>query len=671
MQHGFDMSIPNPHFVDSAEQAHRWMMHLLETFRPSGGLGLDSETTGIHKTRDVIIYWSLSDDQNRLALPAQYIPMFKEAILENNEIDFDMTRAKFDAHQFANMGVDLTKARSLRDTTVMSWLLNENNQGRHGLKETVADHLGRVTPTFEQTFGKIPPKKIDKITGKNVNPTMSEIITKALADPTSDQFFAAVDYASLDAYNSHYIRKHFDNLLAQVPIGWGSLYDYFYRVSVPYTKLLFKLERRGFPIDVGFLRDLKGPMEDDMLLIEQEFGREAGRLLNLNSPIDVPWFFFEHLKKAPTKYTKGGASGNKKPSTDAEVLEDWAGEGDVWAQKLMRYRSISKIYGTYVTGLMNHVDWPQDYRIRTSLNQSGTVTGRLSSSEPNLQNIPRPGEDKFKIREAFIPDSGKALVVADYAQLEMRLMAHFSGDDKMINAILNNIDLHCFTVSEMEGIPYDEIIAAVKADKKHKKGELGRELTERELELLLKRQNAKATGFGIIYGIGGPRLAAQLTRETGKYYDEEEGWRLIKKWLAVFPGVDRYIEATKADVMRTGRVQTLLGRFRRFGDLRGMNRRDAAQAERQAVNSIIQGTAADIVTMAMLACDADPELSDLGAEMLLQIHDELIFMVPDVPETIMKAKKRVQFLMENPFDQPLRVPLPVEAGHGYSWASAK
>lgn len=669
--HNFDMSIPPPNYVDNAEEAHRWMMYFLQSHKQSGGLGLDSETTGLDRNRDIVIYWSISDDNNRLALPAKFIKMFKEPILENPEIDFDLTRAKFDAHMFANSGADISKARSLRDTTVMSWLINENNQGRHGLKECVTDHFGRTTPTFEQTFGKVPPKKIDKVTGRNIAKTMDQLIHEALSDRNSEKFYAAIDYASLDAYNSHHLRKHFDVLLEQENTGWGTLKDYFYAIAVPYTKLLYKMERKGMAIDVGFLRDLRGPMEADMLAIESDIAQEAGRTINTRSVNDMRWFFFDHLKKQPTKMTKGGTSGVKNASTDAEVLEDWAGEGDPWALKMLKHRGISKIHGTYVKGLDNHVNWPADYRLHTSLNQTGTVTGRLSSSEPNLQNIPRPGEDKFKIREAFIPDSGKILIVADYAQLEMRLMAHFSGDMKMIEAIKNNVDLHCLTVSEMEGIPYDDVIAAVKADKDIKKGKLARELTPREEGLLLKRQNNKATGFGIIYGIGGPRLAAQLTRETGKLISEEEGWMLIKKWLAVFPGVDRYIEYTKKELAHIGYVRTILGRLRRFGDLRGMSRRDSSQAERQSVNSVIQGTAADVVTSAMLSCDADEELISLGVDMLMQIHDELIFEVDDKPEIITRAKSRIITLMEHPFDQPLAVPLPVEAGTGYSWATAK
>lgn len=674
------MSIPVGHLVETETEARQWMNHFLQTHRVNNGLGLDSETSGLRRHRDIVIVWSLSDGKDRICLPAQFIELFREPILENPQVNFDLTNAPFDAHMFANSGADISKAGELRDTRIQSWLYNENNIGRHGLKDNIKAHFNRETPSFESIFGKLPPKKKDKKTGLEIIVTTGDLIRAAMADPQKRT--QAADYASLDAYNSTVLRSHYDNLLTGQELYPGmTARDFFYLVEVPFTKLLWKLERRGITVDAGYLKSLQKPMEEEMTRIQREFAREAGQLVNLNSTNAIREFFFTHLRKTAIKMTKGGASGNKQPSTDAEVLEEWAGEGDPWAQLLLAYRSISKIYGTYVTSLQDWVD--HRYRIHTSLNQTGTVTGRLSSSEPNLQNIPRPSEDKFKIRDAFIPGANMILVVGDYAQLEMRLMAHFSGDEKMIRAIWEGVDLHCLTVSEMHGIPYDEVIAAVKAEKKAKKGELGREMTEREHDLLFMRQSAKATGFGIIYGIGGPRLAHNLTaaaaevaRSRGlkesRIVTEEEGFALIDRWFNVFPGVRAYIEDTKRIIWRAGFVQTIMGRFRRFGDLRGMNKRDAAQAERQGGNAIIQGSAADIAKMAMLNAEMDPELNSLGAKLLLQIHDELIWECPDKKETIDAVKKRAKEIMESPFgSMTLKVPLPVELGHGYSWATAK
>jgi DNA polymerase-1 len=698
MSFSFDISIPRGHWVDTESEARRWLAKFLETHLKNEGLGLDTETTGLHKFNDRIIVWSLSDGEDRICLPASMIPVFKEPLLENPDINFDFTRAKFDAHMFANMGVDLSKAGDWRSTDVQSFLLNENNTGRHGLKECIVDHFGRATPTFEQTFGKVPPKKINKLTGQNMNKTVGDILREAYTDPGPppakaleysteatvaaidaqitlwqaklDLFRRAVDYASLDAYNSTSLRAYFDQRLEDEKISSNyTLCDYYYAVEVPFTKLLWKLERRGITADKGYLEALRGPMEEKMVSINWEFNREAGREINLDSTNDVRWFFIEHLGRETHKMTKGGAKGIKLPSVDADTLDTWAGQGDVWARRMLEYRTYSKIHGTYIVGLDKWID--PFFRIHTSLNQTGAVTMRLSSSEPNLQNIPRPGDDIFRIRDAFIPGEGMVFIVADYEQLEMRLMAHFSRDQKMIDAIKNGIDLHCLTVAEMYGIPYDDVIAAKKADKDVKSGKRKEPLTAREEELLFFRQAAKATGFGIIYGIGGPHLAANLTKELKRLVTQEEGIQLIHKWYGVFPGVKAYIDYTKDFLLKKGFVQTLVGRYRRFGDLRGMSKMDASRAERQSVNSIIQGTASDIAKRAMLNAEADPELRSLGAQMLLQIHDELIFECPDRPEVVKAVKARVKFIMENPFSEPLQVPLPAEVGSGYTWSTAK
>ena len=680
--HHFDMSIPEGHWVNTDEEALAWYNYFVESAKIRKHLGLDSETTGLSTSRDYIIIWSISDGLQRICLPSRYIELFKP-LLEDPEVTFSFTHAKYDAHMFANAGVDLTLAGNWYDTSVQSWLINENNLGRHGLKECMEDHLNRKVPTFEETFGKIPSKR------NGIKKTIGDMIHDALKDPV--RCFKAADYASLDSYDSLVLRFHFDEKMKELHISPDqTLYDYYHRIEVPFTKVLWKMERRGVTVNPTHLAEQKVQMEEEMKEIVEQFseaaapfynaeaiakGEKAG-LYNINlssSSPDSKWFFYDVLKKPVEHWTDGGASGNKKPALDADILDDWAGEGDAWAELLLRHRDLDKTYGTYVVGLAKH-QRPEvgDFRIHTSLNQHGTVTGRLSSSQPNLQNIPRANNDRFGIRKAFIPAPGKILIVADYAQLEMRLMAHFSQDEKMVTAIRSNIDLHCLTVSEMEGIPYDEVIAAVKADKKLKKGELGRELTAREFDLLLKRQNNKSTGFGIIYGIGGPKLAAKLTRETGHYLSPQEGIMLIKKWLNVFPGVRHYIDYTQDFLRRYEKVQTLLGRYRRFGSIRYMSKQESSRAERQGVNSIIQGSAADIAKSAMLQAEYDPELNDLECEMLLQVHDELMFEMPDDnKENIDAAKKRVQEIMEHPFLEDLLVALPAEVGSGYTWADAK
>jgi len=662
---GFDLSLPPPYYPESEYEARQWMNHFLQSYKLNdGSLGLDSETSGIDKRKDVVIIWSLSDGANRICLPAKFLQLYREPILENPEIALDLTNAKFDAHMFANTGVDISKAGPWRDTIVQSFLIDENRQGRHGLKETVHDFLGRSPPTFVEIFGKVPTAKKGQ-----VRKTTGELIYEALADPEKKE--KAIDYASMDAYNTTTLRRWFDQQLAQIYMYEGrNLFDFYHQVEVPFTKVLWKMERRGFQIDPVYLWALKEPMEAKMQEIEREFAKAYGQLINLRSTNAVRDFFFGFLGKQAIKMTDGGTTGNVQPSVDAEVLEEWAGQGDGWAKLLLEHRGVSKIYGTYVMGLMDLLD--ARFRVHTSLNQIGAQSGRLSSSDPNLQNIPAAREDQFKIREAFIASKGKKLIVADYAQLEMRLMAHFSGDEKMIKAIIDGIDLHCFTVSEMYGIPYEEVIGAVKHEKKFKNGDTTEPLSQREEELLIYRQAAKATGFGIIYGIGGPRLAAQLTKMGSKVYSPEEGYKLIDKWFGVFPGVRVYIEDQKNKMRMFGAVQTLTGRLRRAGDIANMSKKDAGQTERTLINATIQGSAADIAKSAMLQADCDAVLLSCGAAMLLQVHDELIFEVDDDEEKVKTAKARLKEIMENPFPgQSLRVPLPAEVGDAYTWAAAK
>lgn len=706
---GFAVNIPPPVLIQTEEQAVAYCQYFLHSFRKRGSLGIDSETTSKEDTlRGRVVVWSLSDAEVRCCIPAKFLPIFKEPLLENPEVNLDFTNARYDAHMFANMGVDLSKAGEWRDTKVQSFLYNENNLGRHGLKECIRDHFQRETPDFEDVFGKVPPKRVDKVTGRQLSKTVADIINEAFSpylwnsekvmelargyalkkwkkrdgeevlqrlieqewNFIWDRFHRAIDYSALDAYNSTTLREYFDHRLSESrTYGANTLRDYFYRVEVPFTKLLWKLERRGITVDRGHFKSQAVPMQRELDEIARQFSHAAGRLINPDALDDMRWFFFEFLHKVPTKFTDGGAKSLPQPSLDFDTLDEWAGHGDQWATLLIRYREVSKAKGTYVDGLQQWLDG--DYRIHTSLNQTGAVTMRLSSSKPNLQNIPRPSEDRFKIRDAFTHGPYMVLIVADYEQLEMRLMAHFSGDEKMINAIKNGIDLHCLTVAEMYGIPYDEVMAAKKAEKQVKEGKRAEPLTAREEELLQLRQAAKATGFGIIYGIGGAHLAANLTKDLKRLVTKEEGFSLIRKWFGVFPGAKAYIDRTIEELYQKDKVQTIVGRYRRFGNLRSMSKGDAKRAERQGVNSIIQGTASDIAKQAMLLCEYDPLLNSLGVVLLLQIHDELIFECPDNPETIKAAKKRIEEIMSSPFCDELRVPIPAGAGVGHTWSSAK
>lgn len=652
-------TIPNAEWVDNEQQLASVCQYLYNSGKQNG-LAYDSETTGLSIWSDRPIMISFSDGIRRVAMMADWLhhPWVKDGLLQNEEITKIGTNLKFDMHMSANGGVELKGP--VHDTLVKSWLHNENRFG-HGLKDTARDYCGIQMLEFKEIF------PMRRGTAKVPGETAGEAIRRVLADPAGRA--KAIEYSGLDAYASHRVSTHLDGKLRDESIGTNwTVYDHFRMWEVPFTQTLWNMERRGFTICTGHLRTQKGPMELDMLHIEGEIAKMAGWVININSTQQLRRLFFEQLGYKPLKMTDGGKTGNKQPSTDEEVLQTFSDNGCPYSKLIMEHRKIAKIYGTYINGLLSWVD--NDLRIHTTLKQGGTVTGRLSSSEPNLQNIPRLKTDKFKIREAFTAELLKRLVVADYDQLEMKLMAHFSGDPRMIDAINSGKDLHCVTVELMYGENYDAVFAA----KKSKAPTLEQEI------LLLKRQSAKATGFGLIYGVGGGKLAIQLTEELKRLVTKEEARNDIKRYFAAFPGVDRFIKDTHRACHRTEFVQTLLGRKRRLPQInaRGGSGEDedangiVSEAKRQSVNSIIQGTASDVAKAAMLRADNDPILKDVGAKLLMQIHDELIWEVDDHPEAIAIVKKRAKEIMEDPFQGfKLKISLTTEAHDAYTWGEAK
>lgn len=651
--------IPDAEWVETPEQLAEVGSYLVNSGKENG-IAYDTETTGLSTFSDIPLMISFSDGLRRFAMMAEWLhhPWIKDGILQNPEITKIGTNIKFDMHMTANAGVELKGP--VEDTLVKSWLHNENRFG-HGLKDTAKDYCGIKMVDFKEIF------PMRKGTAKTPGETAGDAIRRVLADPVTR--LKAIEYSGLDAYASHRVSTYLDDRLAEESIGHNwSLLNHFETWEAPFTQALWNMERRGFMICTGHLRTQRGPMEKAMVDIEGEIAQLAGWVVNINSVNQLRKLFFEQLKYEPYKMTDGGTTGNKQPSTDEEVLNHFVERGCPFSKLIMEHRKISKIYGTYIEGLLSWVD--KDLRIHTTLKQGGTVTGRLSSAEPNLQNIPRPKTDKFKIRNAFVAAPGKRLVVADYDQLEMKLMAHFSGDPRMVDAIASGKDLHCVTVSLMFGENYDDVIAAKKS----------KDPTPEQEILLMKRQSAKAVGFGLIYGIGPSKLAMQLTEELKRIVTKEEAQNDIKRYFAAFPGVDRFIKETHQECHRTEYVQTLLGRKRRLPQInaRGGTSADedskgiVAEARRQSVNSIIQGTASDVAKAAMLRAEHDPELKRLGALLLMQIHDELIFEVDDVPEIVAAVRKRVKEIMENPFtDFQLNVPLTTEAHDGYTWTDAK
>jgi len=655
--------IPPCEWLDTEEQVIEASTYLVNN--PNKEVGFDTETTGLHYIRDFPLMFSLSDGVRRFA--GMWDPWgnhyaIQNWLLENPEITIIGTGIKFDMHMVANRGI--TIRGDVIDTLVMDWLYDEN-RWNHDLKATARDHCGIKMRDFKEVFPFLPKKK------DRPKDTAGAAIMRKISTP--EGFEEAKEYAGLDAFASLKVRDFLRDRLKEDTLRKNySFWQYFKDWEVDFTRVLWNMERRGFMLATGHLRAQIKPMEAEIETLKGKLAQLVGYPLNPGSTKQLKALFFDHLQRVPIKYTKGGKSGIKSPSTDAEVLETWAEDGTPdapdgcpYAKLIMECRGVVKTKGTYIEGPLELVD--DNLRIHTQLKQHGTVTGRLSSKEPNLQNLPRPKGDKYRIREAFVAPPGKVLFVSDYAQLEMRLMAHFSQDPRMLKAILDGLDLHCFTVSLMYGVEYSEVVAA-----KKEKGTL----TDRQILLIGYRQAAKATGFGLIYGIGPKKLGADLTLELGRLIDMKEAQGMIRAYFDIFRGVEDFIKATHNNCRRTHYVQTIIGRKRRLPQItaKGSDAAKglAAQARRQAVNSIIQGTAADIAKAAMIRCEWDAELNELDAQLLMQVHDELIFEVDNVPETMDLVEKRVTSIMETPFPgYALSVPIPTEGSFAYTWADAK
>ena len=401
-------------------------------------------------------------------------------------------------------------------------------------------------------------------------------------------------------------------------------------IELPLAGVLARMERIGIRIDHNELKRLSTLMETEIARLTADIHRLAGRPFNISSPQQLGDVLFDDLKlPAPVKYGKG-----KTRSTAVDILEALAPEHEI-VRQVLEYRQLTKLKGTYVDALPALID-ARSGRLHTSFNQAGAATGRLSSSNPNLQNIPIRTALGREIRAAFIPREGWKMLVADYSQIELRLLAHLSDDPLLLEAFRNGEDIHTRTASEVLGVP--PMLVTPEA-----------------------RREAKAVNFGIVYGISGFGLAAQLG------IPRAEAEKYIKNYFARYAGVRQFIDRTIAEVRESGVTRTLFGRERPIPDINSRNANARGFAERTAVNSPLQGTAADLIKVAMVRIDALLQAGGYRSAMLLQVYDELVFECP--PEEIEGVSELVKRQMEGACE--LKVPLLVDIGVGDNWRDAK
>ena len=507
--------------------------------------------------------------------------------------------AKFDLLAFRRAGIDL---RGLTfDTMLASYVLDPGRRS-HGLDVLGLELLDHRVTTFEELCGR----------GKMAIP-----FDQCPVD-------CARDYSCEEADVTLQLREYFTP-----QIEAHGLAKLFRDVEMPLVEVLARMEWEGVSIDLDWFRSLKTRFEAERRAVEREIYEIAGTEFNINSNLQLREILFSKLQLPVLKRTSTG------PSTDASVLQELAEQGHQLPQRLMEYRELSKLESTYLDTLPALVN-PETGRLHTSFNQTVATTGRLSSSDPNLQNIPIRRELGRDIRRGFIPRAGWKLIAADYSQIELRLLAHLSDDPAFVDAFRAGGDIHRQTAAIIFGVPVDVVSAEMRA-------------------------RAKTINFATIYGQGAHALSRQLRIEFA------EARAFIAAYFERFQGIRRYLDSMIAFAREHGYVQTIFGRRRYIPELRDRNFNVRAFGERTAANSPIQGSAADLIKMAMIRIDESLRTRNLQAKMLLQVHDELVFEAP--PEEVETVADLVRDQMQNA--AVLSVPLVVDIGVGDNWLETK
>jgi DNA polymerase-1 len=520
-------------------------------------------------------------------------------LLEDPELAKVGRRLKFDAHILANHGITLQGQRY--DSMLESYVL-DSVATRHDMESTAAKYLGTAITRYEDVAGKG---------------------AKQIAFGQVDVQRAA-NYAGEEAEVTLKLHQALWPQLEAAP-RLRSLYE---TMEQPLSPVLYRMERTGVLVDRALLRAQSSELAARMAQLQIEAHAAAGGSFNVDSPKQLQEILFGKLGLPVARKTPTG-----QPSTAEDVLEELAQSYEL-PKLILEYRGVSKLKSTYTDKLPEQIN-ERTGRIHTCYQQTVAATGRLSSSDPNLQNIPIRTSEGRRIRQAFIAEEGYSLVAADYSQIELRIMAHLSSDASLLKAFAEDRDIHQATAAEVLGLPAGEVSAD-------------------------QRRSAKAVNFGLIYGMSAFGLARQLGISRG------DAQRYVDLYFQRYPGVKRYMDETRAQARELGYVETVFGRRLYLPEIRS---RDAARrqyAERSAINAPMQGTAADIIKRAMIEVDAWLARSQARARIIMQVHDELVLEVADdaVESTVMCLREHMIAAAE------LAVPLKVDVGIGRNWDEA-
>ncbi|HJS21544.1 MAG TPA: DNA polymerase I [Steroidobacteraceae bacterium] len=586
----------------------RW----LEMLRRAPLFALDTESVGADYMKAELVGVSFATVVGRAAYlplahdyagaPAQ---LHREEALEALRPLLEDPRAlklgqhlKYDAHVLANHGIELRGMAF--DTMLESYVVN--SIARHDVDSNAAKYLGVQTTLLEDIAGK----------GARQLPFSQVPVERA------------AEYAAESADVTLRLHEVLWSKIAQTP----SLERLYREIEQPLVPVLRRMEQHGVLIDRNMLRLQSTQLAKRIQEIVTEAHREAGAPFNLDSPKQLQELLFNRLQLPVRVRTKTG-----QPSTAEEVLEELA-TSYALPRLILEHRALTKLRSTYTDKLCEQIQ-PRTGRVHTSYHQTVAATGRLSSADPNLQNIPVRSVEGRRIRQAFIAPPGSVIMAADYSQIELRIMAHLSGDEGLLNAFTQDLDIHQATAAEVLSLPLEQVSAE-------------------------QRRSAKAVNFGLIYGMSAFGLARQLgiERSAAQQY--------VDRYFQRYPGVKRFMDETRAQARAQGYVETIFGRRLYLSDIRSGNSALRQAAERAAINAPMQGTAADIIKRAMIEVDAWIESERMAARLVMQVHDELVFEVAaDAAEAV---AARVRAHMADAAQ--LRVPLKVDVGIGANWDEA-
>jgi len=583
---------------------------LLNRLSAAGSFAFDTETTGLNPMLAQLVGISVAPAPGE----AYYIPVGHVILDEVTQLPLEQVisrlkplfegakvaklahNGKYDMAMLAECGVPVNGLTF--DTMIAAYLLGEKSLG---LKALAFSKLGiEMTP-------------ITALIGKGARQlSMSQIDIKQ-----------AADYACADADMTLRLAE-----LLEAGLHQQGLWRLFAEVEMPLVPVLLLMERNGVALDTGILRDMSYHLGEQVAMLEEEIYSQAGHQFNINSPQQLGRVLFDELQLPTTR------KGKSWYSTEASVLEELRKDYPI-TELILRYRQLTKMKSTYIDTLPNLVN-PRTGRIHTSFNQTRTATGRLSSSEPNMQNIPVRGELGGQVRQAFIAPQGSYLLGGDYSQIDLRALAHLSQDPGLLRAFQHDEDIHAATAAQIFGVEASQITPDM-------------------------RRLAKTVNFGVIYGMSdyGLEQATELSREEAACF--------IAAYFEKYPGVRQYLDSTKEQARQNGYVQTLLGRRRFIPDINSSNRQVREAAERMAINMPVQGTSADIIKVAMINLYREMGKRRLKSKMLLQVHDELIF---EVPEGEMETMRQlVSEVMSAAVE--LSIPLKVDTKEGKNWGEMK